>query len=346
MTNLPADPMSENGLSEFRGLQRKAYTLIEVLVVIAIISLLLQLLLPAVQSAREAARIISCRNNLRQIGTAAILHESAHQHFPAGGWNWSWCGDPDRGYGQDQPGGWTYNILPYLEENSVRAIGHGEALAPKSKSLLKLQQATVDVFSCPSRRGVGPFKNIRSDEKDGFKNSEFSVVQSRSDYAGNGGSLYTNLGAGPATLAASKKFPWKRGNNVRRANGIFYSRSVVRSQHIKDGLSKTYMFGEKYLNPQNYYNGHDPGDDSSMFQGDDADIVRWTSETISDKFWKLESQPNLPRQDARGFTSGYCFGSIHTNGWNVVRCDGSAKFEPYSIDANVFRRLGNRKDGS
>src|SRR5690606_33960140 len=106
-------------------MKRHGFTLVELLVVIAIIAILVVMLLPAVQAAREAARITQCANNLRQLGLGAINHEAAHGFYPSSGWGFLWSGDPDRGFGGGQPGGWAYSILPFMEASDIYEIGRG-----------------------------------------------------------------------------------------------------------------------------------------------------------------------------------------------------------------------------
>jgi len=104
---------------------REGFTLVELLVVIAIIGILVALLLPAIQAAREAARRNQCTNNLKQWSLGALNHEAAHKHFPSAGLGGKWTGDPNWGFGRKQPGGWLYNILPYIEEQQIHDIGFG-----------------------------------------------------------------------------------------------------------------------------------------------------------------------------------------------------------------------------
>ena len=114
-------------------LPRSAFTLVELLVVITIIGILIALLLPAVQAAREAARQLQCKNNLKQLALGCLSHENATGRLPTGGWGFAWTGDADRGTDRRQPGGWIYNILPYIEQQALHDMGAGLAVRPAAE---------------------------------------------------------------------------------------------------------------------------------------------------------------------------------------------------------------------
>src|SRR5882757_8383492 len=109
------------------SLRRRArgFTLVELLVVIAIIGILVALLLPAIQAAREAARRSQCTNQLRQLAVSFHNHHDTYKFFPSGGWGWAWVGFPEQGYGKNQSGGWMYSVLPYMEEGNLHDYGRG-----------------------------------------------------------------------------------------------------------------------------------------------------------------------------------------------------------------------------
>jgi prepilin-type N-terminal cleavage/methylation domain-containing protein len=138
--------------------RRSGFTLIELLVVIAIIAILIALLVPAVQKVREAAARTQCTNNLKQMGLGMHMCHDANKVFPSGGWGWSWIGVPSRGTDISQPGGWLYNILPYVEQGNLRNSPTGLATGgPFENAMLNIMATPLALFNCPSRRNGGPY---------------------------------------------------------------------------------------------------------------------------------------------------------------------------------------------
>jgi prepilin-type N-terminal cleavage/methylation domain-containing protein len=225
-----------------------AFTLVEVLVVIAIIGILVAISLPAINSAREAARRSSCANNLSQLATAINVHEEAHKTFPTGGWGASWVGDPDAGFGTKQPGGWIYNVLPFIEEKTLRELGKGLPAAAKRAAMVEVLQSPVPIFNCPSRRlpRVYPYKGASS-----LQNCDPPANVAKSDYA----------------ISAT----------------VSYLKSEVIASDIQHGkgFSKTVLVGEKSLGQVDYQTGAGGGDTLTMYIGDCDDIRRSASGTPS-----------------------------------------------------------------
>jgi prepilin-type N-terminal cleavage/methylation domain-containing protein len=128
-------------MSILPGRSRSAFTLVELMVVIALIGLLIGLLLPAVQAAREAARRLQCRSHLKQIGLAALNFESSNRRLPSGGWGYQWPGLADISGSVGQPGGWTYSLLPFLEQQALYQLGSYQAPAEQRSVELRRRVA-------------------------------------------------------------------------------------------------------------------------------------------------------------------------------------------------------------
>ncbi len=132
--------------------------------------------------------------------------------------------------------------------------------------------------------------------------------------------------------------------DTTQITGISFVRSMIRATDISDGLSNTYLVGEKYINSQEYASGLDPGDNASLCQGDCYDIARYTGITYY-KDGKLQTDYAPPLKDMRTYTDNFCFGSAHPLTWQASLCDGSVHIISYDIDPELHCLLGNRCDG-
>ena len=316
---------------------RAGFTLVELLVVIAIIGILVSLLLPAVQSAREAARRTQCSNNLKQLALGGHNHESAHQHFPSGGWGWSWIGDPDKGFGRLQPGGWYFNLLPYIEEGTLHATQSGKTGDARLQAASQMLATPIEAVHCPSRRSAQLYPTHLRTPKYAAQTS----FVARGDYAANGGSVFTSVSwafshgeQGPTDYEEGSEpaadVKWARVEDV--ANGVEHAGSRVGLRQVTDGTSKTYLFGEKYMNADAYTDGSDPGDNESLLMGHNGDLSRWAE--------------RAPLQDKPGFVDWQRWGSAHSEGFMMSFCDGSVRYIPFAIDLAVHAAQGNREDGT
>jgi prepilin-type N-terminal cleavage/methylation domain-containing protein/prepilin-type processing-associated H-X9-DG protein len=322
------------------------FTLVELLVVIAIIGILVALLLPAIQAAREAARRAECSNHVKNIALAMISHENAIGHLPSGGWRGNVTGDPDLGTGVDQPGGWVFAILPHIEEQTLYDLGAGNlALKARQEAFTLRDETALTLMNCPSRRPAvayphGSIIDFPRANATGYR----PRGDARTDYAANVGDMTGYDERRAPILSTQANDPTFRAIEpvwpppLSEFNGIMYAGSEVKLRHILDGLSKTYAVGERYVDPNEYTTGKLHNDDWSMYTGFQDDIA---ASTFYDP---VNNIANLPLQDTPGARLDEHFGSAHPGGFNIAMCDGSVQFISYDIEAEVHRRAGHRSD--
>jgi len=345
----------------------RGFTLVELLVVIAI---LIGLLLPAVQSAREAARRTQCANHVKQMGLAVHNLVSAHGRFPTGGYG-GWPSYRQGDAPEKQLVGWMYQILPYLEETSV----HDEP-----RNILQLQSESIGIYFCPSRRSATKAPSAPTRYLNDYASATPGYVSSDPVYGGEP-FAYPQLAdsfwqrwtsgsaAGDGRGRAMPNTIW-RGIIVRGSwNGSAFVEGVTRASRFKDitdGVSKTLMLGEKRLGVTiesgpafgrgDGYLGGEWHDDRGWTDGWDADIIRSTAFPVqSDSDTTpvhvtlgLPASAIIPPGAHRLQETplGYCFGSAHPGGMNGCMGDGSVRFFSYTIDHRIFALLGDRAEGS
>lgn len=326
--------------------RRNGFTLVELLVVIAIIAMLVTLLLPAVQSAREAARRTQCINNLKNLGLGGLNCESALGHLPTGGWGWRWVGDKDLGSGADQPGGWIFAILPYMEETSLYdGAGDGNTLtmsAAQLRGARLLVESPITIINCPTRRESRAFDFGWGSFSSGYKahNAENALKAGRTDYAGNGGdnSLSHNDGGSSLTNGMGKE-------PSKDFGGVLFERSEISIGKITDGTSKTYFAAEKYLNPVNYTTGGDSADNETWCTGWNNDNYR-IGARATPSYESGRGQFVEPWRDRTGVADNVRFGGPHEAGFNAVFVDGSVRNISFAIAPVAHSANCSRKDGS
>jgi len=292
----------------------RGFTLIELLVVIAIIAVLVGLLLPAVQSARGAARRISCVSNLKQTGIALHNYHGAHETFPPGYVSLVRSGQ------EVGPGwGWGTMILPQLEQTPI-ANATNFSLAITDPGSATVRTVPLKVYLCPSSVGDGPIR--------------------LSDAGGT--VLVSDLAAGQYVGSAGQ---FEVDDYAHANNGIFFRNSRIGLRDVTDGTGSTLLVGERSRNLADAtWVGAIPSArvcTSPTWKFTDCEpanvmILAHTGPSPG------HGWVDVPNYKAAGSDD---FWSLHPGGCNFVFCDGSVRFVKESINPRVFSSLSSRAGG-
>ncbi|MFG0261189.1 MAG: DUF1559 domain-containing protein [Novipirellula sp. JB048] len=292
---------------------RSGFTLVELLVVIAIIGVLVGLLLPAVQSAREAARRMSCSNNMKQLGLAMHNYHDTFRKFP---------------YGYMESGNyhkrdtWMQQLLPFIEASAM----YDQYQAWEGDWVMdtppELKDALIPAFMCPSDPGAGGF-------------------------GGGGGERAGGYGFQGNYVAATGSTEMTR--SMTNLNGLFFKDSKMQMRDVIDGTSNTVMFGEVIVRPGTGGWGDAGGYWGGAPHGAFG-FTTWQSPntTVPDQVYscKDENYHLAPctsigtAPEIRNFAR-----SVHPGGAQFTLADGSVRFLTESIDLVTYRAIGTRSGG-
>jgi prepilin-type N-terminal cleavage/methylation domain-containing protein/prepilin-type processing-associated H-X9-DG protein len=333
-----------------RRCRDEGFTLIELLVVIAIIGVLIALLLPAVQAAREAARRAECTNNLKQIGLAIASYESAHGSYPPGAINFVY-NRPDPATRQTRQHTMFSFLLPHLEQAPVHNAINFELPAANIPPFAAAGLAQQTAFGGRIRTYICP-----SDETQARSVTPAGSAYSQGSYAGMAGTVNC--------------VEWRIGTPAHddyEGNGVFVPAYTYRPAQVRDGLSGTIFVGEMsryaddpeiYLHHWNRYANYlssvspTVGRANALATGVPrinapvqlTDPPGYGSTTNRDPVppWGLYNWMHNPELYERG---QFGFRSLHPDGANFLFGDGSVRFLKQTVSPRVYQGLSTRARG-
>ncbi|WP_425395563.1 DUF1559 domain-containing protein [Aeoliella sp.] len=313
--------------------KRNAFTLVELLVVIAIIGILVALLLPAVQAAREAARRMQCTNRLKQLSLAALNYESTHGKLPAARMGCDTdpaCPLSSNDTNHLEGASVFVQLLPFMEEqalfdlfdldnNDIWYPGTWNWNAPNIQQALA---ATPDSMVCPSDGERLPYAQYQHNVPANVQvaTGSFAAVCGDVGPPAIGDEFYKNDRAD----ARGKPFSMKYNNT-----GVFFYAKQIKLRQIQDGLSNTMFFGETIL-------GHLQEHSNIWSNGN-----RGTS-SMRSTFYALNTLPEFVQLKVTSQESHGGFNSMHPGGANFSFGDGSVTYLTDDIERETYRRLSTR----
>jgi prepilin-type processing-associated H-X9-DG protein/prepilin-type N-terminal cleavage/methylation domain-containing protein len=323
-------------LPSFRSRKSGGFTLVELLVVIGIVAMLLGLILPAVQVAREAARRASCQNNLRQLANAAHQFETFHREFPTGGRLPVYVGD--------RPTGGTnvmIELLRYFEQDNLsKKWDDYDNRNNVAGGTTAITAQVIGILLCPSDRLPEHVVYVNNAVGQPWLRGYYGL----SSYGGNAGTRSVLPGPPPACRKISR-------------DGIFFLDSYVRHADVTDGLSNTLLFGERYhrdpelelVQPEVQY-GVDSFAHSGKFAavfGPGAIMGNVTLHTAAPINYlvppgELSGFSVLDAPHASVENRLCAFGSGHPGGANFAFADGSVRFVHESMWLPILQALSTR----
>ncbi len=328
----------------FRMKRRRGFTLVELLVVIAIIGVLIALLLPAVQQAREAARRMQCSNNLKQFGIALHNYHDTYGTFPPGYVHQEGMGSSGSSWS------WGSQILPFIEQNALAdALDVGSqplTTALDDATLLNLMKQPIQAFLCPSDTAPNPNTGqllLKSSGND-------SVATS--NYIGNNTSHKWHPAGRLTGSTTGQPSQWSSGPGSTHApTGIFWRNSKNGMRDITDGTSNTIAIGERSWRLNNPTAGGNPFTCN-------AAVAIGTAHNNEQLTIRHVLGGGAVRINFAHNECTYGFSSRHPGGAMFALCDGSVRFLPETIDHtptasgssgsfnnSTFERLLSRHDG-